>query len=81
MSENQVKDKTTSIWSFMNYHKAMYVSCLKNGLGEHINLFKKQITPEASFVSLRFWKEFFCFTNMLPLEKSDTNNLEINGKE
>lgn len=80
MTELKIKQRTTSIWSFINSNKDMYVSCLRGGLGDSVEFFKTQIIPDTSFVNLRFWKEYFSFCSISAFDKPQFNNVEMNTK-
>lgn len=80
MAENKIKERTTSIWSFIKLNKNMYASCLKEGLDENVTLFKKEIMPNTSFINLRFWKEFFTFNILKPFDKPQFKNIEMDSK-
>jgi len=80
MEQHQIREKTTSIWSFINSNKGVYTSCLQAGLEDNVNHFKKQISPSTSFVHLRFWKEFFCFNHAKSVERPFVKNVEMNSE-
>jgi hypothetical protein len=58
---NGVHDKTTSIWSFVTKFKRMYVSPLVEATKEMSYLVKRELMPDCSLPTLKFWKEFFLF--------------------
>ena len=80
MLEAKIRQKTTSIWSFINSNKDMYVSCLRDGLGDNMETFRTQIMPDTSFVNLRFWKEFFSFSSIKAFDKPQFKNVEMDTK-
>jgi len=77
MTQHNVKEKTTSIWSFINSNKNMYTQCLRKALGDNISAFKSQLIPNLGFGNMRLWKEFFFFHQVTILDKKRFQNIEI----
>ena len=80
MQQHQIKEKTTSIWSFINSNKSIYTSCLQTGLEDNVSQFKKQISPSTNFVHLRFWKEFFSYNHAKSVERPYLKNIEMSSE-